>query len=121
MDMSIRLVDFDEHAAQVANDLFYLLTGEAAGLYEEDGVTWQDAKAVIDAQPEGIALYGIIAREFDSHNMVTFGVLEIRSQEDFEAMQKEMNRLRASWKSQFGYDNEYCAAGAYAIAETGLL
>lgn len=119
--MSIKLVDFDKHAAQVANDLFYLLIGEAAGLYEDDGVTWKDAKAVIDAQPEGMALYGIIAREFDSYNMVTFGILEIRSQEDFEAMQKEMNRLRASWKDQFGYDNEHCAAGAYAIAQSGLL
>jgi hypothetical protein len=119
--MSIKLVDFDKLAAQVANDLFYRLIGEPADLYEEDGVTWEDALAVIQRLPEGQALYGIIAREFDTYNMVTFGVLEINSQADFDAMQQEMNRLRRSWFEQFGYEDPFCAAGAYATAEKGLL
>lgn len=122
--MVIRLVDFDEHAAQVANDLCYLLIGEPAGLYEEseeDNVTWKDAHSVLQRLPEGEALYGIIVREFQQYDHVPFGILEITSQEDFEAMQKEMSRLRRSWKEQFGYDHYFCTVGTYAIGEKGLL
>lgn len=120
--MSIKLVDFDKHASQVANNLFYLLIGEPADLYEEDGeITWPDVEAVMQRQPEGMAVYGIIAREFDPSNMVTFGIIEITSRDDFEAMQREIERLRTSWKAQFGHDHKWCAAGAYAIAQSGLL
>ncbi len=119
--MSIRLVDFDTHAAQVANDLFYLLIGEAAGLYEDEGVDWTKVEAVVQRQPEGTSLYGIIAREFDAYNMVTFGVIEINSRDDYEAMEREIARLRASWESQFGYPHPSCACGTYAVAPSGLL
>lgn len=122
MGMSIKLVDFDKLASQVANDLFYCLTGEPAGLYEEDGeITWAAVEAVVQRQPKGMAVYGIIAREFDPHNMVTFGILEITSQDDFGDMQREIERLRTSWKTQFGYENVACAAGAYVVAQSGLL
>ena len=117
----IKLVDFDTLAAQVANDLFYLLEGEPAGLFEEDGVDWPAVEAVLQRVPEGMSLYGIIAREYDPYNMVTFGILVIICEDDFDAMQREMQRLRDSWESQFGEPNKFCAAGAYAIARRGML